>query len=67
MAGKKVGKDSGYIFANPMVERKRKTVKPGQTLIDNHKSGVIVADNKESPWYTVQEYTVRKLKLQNIT
>lgn len=27
MAGKKVGKDSGYIFANPMVERKRKTVR----------------------------------------
>jgi hypothetical protein len=56
MDGKMIGKDSGYIFMNPMVERKRKTVKPGQILIDNHKSGVIVADNKESPWYKSTYY-----------
>ena len=49
MAGKKVGKDSGYIFTEPLVERKRKTVKPGQTLIDGHRSGTIVADNKDEP------------------
>jgi hypothetical protein len=56
MAGKKVGKDSGYIFANPIIERNRKIVKPGQILIDNHKSGVIVAENKESPWYKATYY-----------
>jgi hypothetical protein len=56
MTGKKVGKDSGYIFASPTVERNRKTVKPGQVLIDNHKSGVIVTANKESPWYKATYY-----------
>jgi hypothetical protein len=49
MGEKRVGEDSGYIFAGPTVERKRKFVKPGLLLIDNHRSGVIVSDNKGSP------------------
>ena len=57
MVEKKAGKDVGYIFMNPMVERKKKTVKPGQTHIDNHKSGTIVAENKESPWYKATYYS----------
>ncbi len=57
MVEKKAGKDVGYIFMNPMVERKKKTVKPGQTHIDNHRSGTIVAENKESPWYKATYYS----------
>jgi len=50
MVEKRVGKDSGYIFMGPTVERKRKEVKPGQVLIDCHKSGIVVSDNAGSPW-----------------
>jgi hypothetical protein len=49
MGEKRVGEDSGYIFTGPIVERKRKVVKPGVVLIDNHRSGVIVSDNTGSP------------------
>jgi len=57
MGEKIVGKDSGYIFADPIVVRKRKIVKSGVVLIDNHKSRVIVSDNKGSPWYKSTYYT----------
>ena len=56
MAEKRVGKDSGYIFAGPTVERKRKVVKPGVILIDNHRNGVIVSDNPDSPWSNATYY-----------
>jgi len=56
MGEKRVGKDSGYIFAGPTVERKRKVVKPGVVLIDNHRTGVIVSDNTGSPWHKATYY-----------
>ena len=56
MGEKRVGEDSGYIFANPTVERKRKFVKPGMVLIDNHRNGVIVSNNAGSPWYKATYY-----------
>jgi hypothetical protein len=56
MGEKRVGEDSGYIFAGPVVERKRKDVKPGVVLIDNHRNGVIVSDNEGSPWYNATYY-----------
>ena len=56
MGEKRVGEDSGYIFAGPTVERKRKVVKPGVILIDNHKNGVIIGDNPDSPWYKATYY-----------
>jgi len=56
MGEKRVGEDSGYIFAGPTVERKRKPVKPGVVLIDNHKNGVIVSDNTDSPWHKATYY-----------
>jgi hypothetical protein len=57
MGEKRVGSDSGYIFAGPTVERKRKVVKPGVVLIDNHRNGVIVSDNPGSPWHKATYYT----------
>ena len=57
MSGKRVGEDSGYIFAGPAVERKRKTVKPDIVLIDNHRLGVIVSDDPGSPWHKATYYT----------
>jgi hypothetical protein len=56
MGEKRVGEDSGYIFVGPTVERKRKVVKPGVVLIDNHRSGVIVSDNTGSPWHKATYY-----------
>jgi len=56
MGEKKVGEDSGYIFAGPIVERRRKVIKPGVVLIDNHKNGVIISDNKNSPWHNATYY-----------
>jgi hypothetical protein len=56
MGVKGVGKDSGYIFVGPTVERKRKVVKPGVVLIDSHKNGVIISDNKDSPWHNATYY-----------
>jgi hypothetical protein len=56
MGGISVGIDSGYIFTGPTVERKRKFVKPGVILIDNHKSGAIVSDNTSSPWHKASYY-----------
>ncbi len=56
MGEKRVGEDSGYIFAGPTVERKRKVVKPGIILIDNHKHGVIVTENSDSPWHRATYY-----------
>jgi len=56
MGEKIVGEDSGYIFAGPVVERKRKVVKPGVWIIDNHRNGVIVSDNKASPWHNATYY-----------
>ena len=52
-----MGEDTGYIFAGPMVERKRKVVKPGVVLVDNHRQGVIFSDNKDSPWSNATYYT----------
>ena len=57
MVEKRVGEDSGYIFAGPVVERKRKVVKPGVWIIDNHRNGVIVSDNEDSPWHNATYYT----------
>lgn len=51
------GDDSGYIFSGPVVEEKRKTVKPGTILIDNHREGVIVSENPGSPWHESTFYT----------
>jgi hypothetical protein len=56
MSKKRVGEDSGYIFAGPTVERKRKVVKPGVVLIDNHKNGVVISDNTNSPWHNATYY-----------
>ncbi len=56
MGEKRGGEDSGYIFAGPTVERKRKVVKPGVWLIDNHREGVIVTDNAGSPWHKATYY-----------
>ena len=56
MGEKGVGEDSGYIFAGPTVERGRKVVKPGVVLIDNHREGVIVSDNADSPWHKATYY-----------
>ena len=56
MGEKRVGEDSGYIFAGPTVERKRKFVKLGIVLIDNHRNGVIVSDNPGSPWHKATYY-----------
>jgi hypothetical protein len=56
MGEKRVGEDSGYIFAGPTVERKRKVVKPGVVLIDNHRSGVVVSDDTGSPWHKATYY-----------
>jgi hypothetical protein len=57
MGEKRAGEDTGYIFAGPMVERKRKFVKPGVVLIDNHRLGVTVSDNEDSPWHKATYYT----------
>jgi hypothetical protein len=57
MSEKKVGEDSGYIFSGPSVERRRKYVKPGIVLIDNHRNGVIVGENPDSPWHNATYYT----------
>ena len=51
-----MGEDSGYIFAGPTVERNRKVVKPGVVIIDNHKNGVIVSENPDSPWNNATYY-----------
>ena len=56
MVEKRVGEDSGYIFAGPTVERRRKVVKQGLVLIDNHREGVIVSDNAGSPWHKSTYY-----------
>ena len=56
MGEKRVGEDSGYIFVGPSVERKRKDVKPGVVLIDNHRTGVIVTENTDSPWHKATYY-----------
>jgi hypothetical protein len=56
MNEKRMGDNSGYIFAGPMVERKRKVMKPGVVLVDNHRHGVIVSDNKDSPWNNATYY-----------
>ncbi len=45
------GTDTGYIFSGPNVEEKKKTVKKGTILVDNHRTGVIFSDNPESPWH----------------
>ena len=34
------GTDTGYIFSGPSVEEKKKTVKKGTILVDNHQTGV---------------------------
>jgi hypothetical protein len=56
MGEKRVGEDYGYLFVGPTVERKSKVVKPGVVLIDNHKSGVIVSENTDSPWNKATYY-----------
>jgi hypothetical protein len=45
------GSDTGYIFSGPVVEEKKKLVKEGIILVDNHRTGVIFSENPESPWY----------------
>jgi hypothetical protein len=56
MDEKRVGEDTGYLFIGPTVERNRKVVKKGVVLVDNHKSGVIVSDNPDSPWNKATYY-----------
>ena len=56
MEGKRVGEDSGYIFAGPIEERARKIVKPGVEIIDNHRNGVTISDNKGGPWNNATYY-----------
>jgi hypothetical protein len=58
MAGaKNEGTDAGYFFSGPFVEERRKTVKPGMVLIDNHRSGVIIGENPGSPWHQSTFYS----------
>ncbi len=54
---KKEGKDSGYIFFGPLVEEKTKPVKKDVTHVDNHRTGVVVSDNPDSPWYQAAVYS----------
>ena len=56
MSERGAGKDSGYIFMTPTVERGRKVVKPGVVLVNNHKQGTIYSDNKDSPWHNATYY-----------
>ena len=51
MSKVKGGTDTGYIFAGPVVEEKKKVVKEGVILIDNHRTGVVFSENSDSPWY----------------
>ena len=44
------GTDTGYIFALPHIKEKTKTLKEGVVLVDNHRTGVIVSENPDSPW-----------------
>ena len=57
MVNKLEGEDSGYIFSGPLVEEKIKTVKEGVILVDNHRTGVVVSDNPDSPWYQAAVYS----------
>lgn len=51
------GDDIGYLFYGPIVEESKKTVKEGVTLVDNHRTGVTVNDNAESPWHNSAIYS----------
>jgi len=57
MAKKLEGKDSGYIFSGPLVEEKIKTVKENVIHVDNHRTGVVISDNPDSPWYQAAVYS----------
>jgi hypothetical protein len=56
MTEKTEGRDSGYFFSSPIVEEKRKIVKPRIALIDNHREGVIISENPDSPWHQSTYY-----------
>jgi len=51
------GTDTGYIFSGPCVEEKKKIVKKGTLLIDNHRTGVIFSENPNSPWHQATIYS----------
>ena len=45
------GRDTGYAFASPQIVEATKPLKNGLTLLDVHRSGVMVAENPKSPWH----------------
>jgi hypothetical protein len=57
MRAKKLGEDTGYIFLGPTIERKQKEVKSGLVIVDNHRNGVTVSENTDSPWHKATYYS----------